>query len=83
MRDRIHLCCGYTFCVSFGTICFSQVSSIPTQKPLTTVVFAIVGNHEHDLPLEDVVANQPATYAGYVLVALHELELATQEPGGC
>ena len=50
---------------------------------LTAVVFAVVGNHKHDLPFENVVPNETATYAGDVLIALHELELATQEPGGC
>ena len=55
------------------------------EKPsaLTAVVFAVVGNHKHDLPLEDVGAHETATSAGAVLVALHELELAGQEPGGC
>ena len=48
----------------------------------TTVVFTVIGNHEHDLPLEDVIANQSAADARYVFVALHLLELPTQEPGG-
>ena len=49
---------------------------------LTAVIFAIVGNHKHDLPFKDIVAHESATDAGHVLVALHELELASQEPGG-
>lgn len=49
----------------------------------TTVVFAVIGDHEHDLPFEDVVANKTAAYAGDVFVGLHLLELAAQEPGGC
>lgn len=49
----------------------------------TAVVFAIVRYHEHDLPFEDVAPDETATYARNVLVALHQLELATQEPGGC
>ena len=40
---------------------------------------ALVGQHEHDLTLEDVVVNQTAADARNVLVALHLLELATQE----
>ena len=39
----------------------------------TTVVFAVVGDHEHDFPFEYVVVNEPATYAGDVLVILHFL----------
>lgn len=49
----------------------------------TTVVFAIVGNHEHDLPLENVASDQTAADARDVLVALHLFQLAAQEPGGC
>lgn len=49
---------------------------------LTAIILAIVGNHKHDLPFEDVVPNETAAYAGDVLIALHQLELATQEPGG-
>lgn len=49
----------------------------------TTVVFAVIGDHEHDLPFEDVVADKTAAYAGDVFVGLHLLELAAQEPGGC
>jgi hypothetical protein len=40
---------------------------------------AFVGQHEHDLPLKDAVVDQTAADAGNVLVALHLLELATQE----
>ena len=49
----------------------------------TAIVFAIIRNHKHDFPFEDVIINETATYPGDVLVALHHLELATQEPGGC
>lgn len=37
---------------------------------------AFVGQHEHDLPFEDIVIDQAAADAGNVLVALHLLELA-------
>lgn len=37
---------------------------------------AFVGQHEHDLPLKDIVIDQAAADAGNVLVALHLLELA-------
>ena len=60
----------------------SQGKGGETSDQRTAVVFAVVRNHEHDLPFEDVAPDETATYAGYVLVALHLLELATQEPGG-
>ncbi len=52
---------------------------------LTSVVFAIVGDHEHHFPFEDVVVHQPAADAGYVFVRLHVLELPAEQPrrGGC
>lgn len=53
------------------------------QKFPTAIVPAVIRDHEHDLPLEDVVVHQPATDARYVLVTLHLLELAAQEPCGC
>ena len=49
----------------------------------TAIVFAIIRNHKHDLPFEDVIIHKTATYPGDVFIALHQLELATQEPGGC
>ena len=48
----------------------------------TTIELAVIRDHEHDLPFEDVVPNQAATYAGDIFVALHLLQLAAQEPGG-
>ena len=44
-------------------------------KP-TPVIFAILGDHQHDLPLKDVAVHQATAYAWYILVALHLLELA-------
>lgn len=46
------------------------------------VEFGVVVDHEHDFPLEDVVIDETAGYAGYVLVVLHLLELAGEEAGG-
>ena len=46
----------------------------------TAIVFAVFGDHEHHLPFEYVVTDQPAAYTGYA--ALHLLQLAAQEPGG-
>lgn len=41
---------------------------------LTAIVFAIVVDHEHDLPFEDVaVADQAARYARDILSCLHLL----------
>ncbi len=39
----------------------------------TAIVFAIIRYHKHDLPFEDVVAYEPATYPGNAFVALHLL----------
>lgn len=49
---------------------------------LTTVVLDVVINHEHDLPLEDVVVDQAARYALHVLrcCALGDIfEVAAEE----
>lgn len=46
----------------------------------TTVVFAIVVDHEHDLPLEGVVIDQSTRNAREILRFLHFLELAEQKP---
>ena len=45
----------------------------------TTVVLAVVRDHEHDLPLEYITIDQSATDAWYIFVGLHLLELAAQE----
>ena len=47
----------------------------------TSVVFAVVGDHEHDFPFEDVALDQTAAYArdGFFL---HGFELAAEEAGG-
>lgn len=44
----------------------------------TAIELAVIGDHKHDLPLENVVFHQPATYARYILIALHLLELPAQ-----
>lgn len=49
----------------------------------TTIVSALIRNHEHHLPFEDTMIDQAATYARYVLVPLHLFELTAQEPCGC
>lgn len=46
----------------------------------TAVEFAVVRYHQHHFPLEYVVVDQAARDAGDVLVALHLLQLAAQEP---
>ena len=73
-------------CVHFVSLPLSCCRNLIQEKTLrtrTAIVFAIIRNHKHDLPFEDVIVNEAATYPGDVLVALHQLELATQEPGGC
>ena len=58
--------------------CFTT-SSTPS---LTSVEFAIIGYDEHDFPLENIGADEPAAYSRYVLVALHLFELAAEQAGG-
>lgn len=48
----------------------------------TTIVFAVVTNHQHHLPLEDIVVHQPAGNSREVLCRLHVLELSCEEPRG-
>ena len=43
---------------------------------LTTIQLHIIGNHQHNLPLKDIVIDQPDTDSRDVLVGLHVLELA-------
>lgn len=50
---------------------------------LTSVEFALIANHEHDLPLEYIAVHQPAAYPRYVLIGLHLLQLATEQAGRC
>jgi hypothetical protein len=50
---------------------------------LTAVVFAVVADHEHHLPLEDIgVVDQAAGYAWDVFACLHLLKLALEEGRG-
>lgn len=50
----------------------------------TSVELALVVDHEHDLPVEDVVVDEAHADAGDVGVLLHLLELAAKEPRrGC
>ena len=48
----------------------------------TAVVFAVVRDHEHHLPLEHVVIYQSARDSWQVFCLLHSLQLSRQEPGG-
>lgn len=49
----------------------------------TAIIFAVVGDHEHDFPFHDVVVHEPAAYARDIFVGLHLFELAAEEAGGC
>lgn len=42
----------------------------------SAIVFAVIRDHEHNLPLEDVFAHQTARYSWQVLRRLHVLELS-------
>ena len=74
---------SYVPFISLSLPCYLNMLQEKTFPTRTAIVFAVVRNHKHDLPFEDVIINETATYTGDVLVALHQLELATQEPGGC
>lgn len=50
------------------------------EKP-AAVELAVVGDHEHHLPLVDVVVDEADTDVGQVFVVLHLEELAAEE--GC
>ena len=67
--------------------CIAFVSALPpfsqnSKEIRTAIVFAIVRDHQHDLPFEHTLPNEPAADAGDVLVAVHELQLTAQEPRG-
>jgi hypothetical protein len=47
------------------------------------VELAVVGDHEHDLPLEDVAVDEAAADAGDVFVRLHLLQLAGEHAARC
>lgn len=47
-------------------------------KKQTSVIFAIVTYHEHDLPLEQVIVDETAGNAGEILDCLHVFELIPQ-----
>jgi hypothetical protein len=48
----------------------------------TAVVFAVVADHEHDFPLEDIVAHEPARDPREVFGVLHVFQLSAQEAAG-
>jgi hypothetical protein len=49
----------------------------------TTIVFAVVVDHEHDFPLEDIVVDQATAYAGNVFVGLHLFKLPPKQASSC
>jgi hypothetical protein len=49
----------------------------------TSIIFALVADHEHDFPFKYIVAPQPTTYAGKILCLLYFLQLSAQETRGC
>jgi hypothetical protein len=46
---------------------------------LTTVEFTIIGDHEHDLPLIDVIIYKSTAYPMVVFARLHLLKLPAQQ----
>lgn len=54
-----------------------------TRVALTTVIFAVVANHEHNFPFEDVIRNEAYGYPrDGVFGGLHGFELTRKEAGG-
>jgi hypothetical protein len=49
----------------------------------TTIVLAVIIDHEHDFPLENIVVDQPTAYAGNVFVGLHLFKLPPEQASGC
>jgi hypothetical protein len=47
----------------------------------TSVVFAVIGDHQHHLPLKDIVVYQPTGYSRKVFGGLNAFQLPCQEPG--
>lgn len=48
----------------------------------TAVVFAVVADHEHDFPLEDVIVDEPARDPREVFSVLHVFQLPAEEARG-
>ena len=69
---------SYVHFISLPFSCRLNFGRRETFPRRTAIVFAIIRNHKHDLPFEDIIIDETATYPGDVLVALHHLELATQ-----
>lgn len=49
----------------------------------TTIVFAVVVDHKHDFPLEDIVVDQTTADAGNVFIGLHLFELPPEQASSC
>jgi hypothetical protein len=45
----------------------------------TTIIFAVITNHEHNLPFKDIVIHQSARYSGEILRGLHVLQLSCEK----
>lgn len=45
----------------------------------TAIVFAVIANHEHHLPLEDVVVHQPARDTREIFCCLHVFQLSSEQ----
>lgn len=52
------------------------------RRMLTSIIFAIIGDHKHDLPFEDIVIYQTTRDTWQIFGSLHILELPSKETGG-
>jgi hypothetical protein len=50
---------------------YAKELKVTRNGELTSIVFTVIIDHQHDLPLEDIVVFEPAANAGYVFVGLH------------
>lgn len=56
-----------------------RTQSVYSELTLTTIQLHIIGNHQHNLPLKDVIVHQSAADPGdTIVIGLHLLELARE-----
>lgn len=65
------------------SLIFIDGKGVRLPAALTTVIFAVVANHEHNFPFEDVIRNEAYRYPrDGVFGSLHGFELTRKEAGG-
>jgi len=69
----------YNFTRPTQAACKAVVAASLATVVLTAVEFAVVTDHEHDLPFKDVIVHKPTADSRNVLVVLHLFELAGKQ----